>query len=88
MAFDPVSVFSCSFAIIAVYVLCLFFIKPIKLLFKLLLNLAFGGAALYAVNLAGGVLGITAGINLFTSAVAGFMGVPGILLLFALKIFL
>lgn len=88
MAFDISSVFLYTFGIVAVYVVCLFFIKPLKVLFRLLLNLAFGGAVLFAINLAGGVLGIKPGINLFTSAVAGFLGIPGVLLLFALKVFL
>ena len=88
MIFDTSSIIFGTLAIAAVYVACLFFLKPLKMVFRLCLNIAFGGAAVYVINLAGGILGIKIGLYLFTSAVAGFMGIPGVLLLYAVKTFL
>lgn len=88
MLFDTMSIMTYTFGIVLIYVVCLFFIKPLKLFFKLLINLAFGAVMIYIINFAGGVLGIKLGINFFTSAVSGFMGLPGIIMLYAVKVFL
>ena len=88
MLFDTMSIMAYAVGIIVLYVFCLFFSGAVKLLFKTLINIIFGGILVYVFNFAGGILGITLGVNIFTSTTAGILGIPGILLLFAIKAFL
>lgn len=55
--------------------------KPIRWIFKLLLNAAFGFVLLFLVNFFGDPVGIYITLNLINSLVAGFLGVPGVILL-------
>lgn len=88
MVFDTMSILGYVFGIIVLYVVCLFFIKPLKLVFRMVLNCAFGAVMLWGINYVGGIFGVQLGLNLFTSAVAGFMGVPGVALLYVIKMFI
>lgn len=88
MVFDTMSIMASVFGIIVIYVVCLFFIKPIKFVFRIALNVAFGGVMLWCINFVGGILGVKLGLNLFNAIVAGYMGVPGVVLLFIIKMFL
>jgi len=85
MVFDTMSIIGCVFGIIILYVVCLFFIKPIKFIFRIVLNCAFGAVMLWGINFVGGILGVQLGLNLFNSVIAGYMGVPGVVLLFVIK---
>ena len=58
---------------------------PIRLLWKLLLNMFFGLLCLILVNLIGCAVGFQIGIGLFSVAVVAALGLPGVLLLFALQ---
>ena len=60
-------------------------IKPIRWIFKLLLNAAFGFVLLFLVNFFGDPVGIYIGVNFVNALVAGFLGVPGVILLVLLK---
>lgn len=53
-------------------------ILPIRLLWKLGLHVLFGFACLWLLNLAAPVTGILFPINAVTTAIAGFLGIPGI----------
>ena len=70
--------------IIAIVVLVLLKIisLPIRLLWKLLINTACGLVMLVLVNLLAPLTGVTFDLNFVTAATAGFLGLPGILLLF------
>lgn len=59
--------------------------KPIRWIFKLLLNAAFGFVLLFLVNFFGDPAGIYIGVNFVNALVAGFLGVPGVILLVLLK---
>ncbi len=59
---------------------------PLRKIIKLLLNAAMGFAMLYVVNFFGGSFGIELQLNLINALVAGFLGVPGIILLVVLKL--
>lgn len=48
-------------------------------------NAVLGLAALFAVNWASSYTGIRLGFNLFNAAVAGVLGVPGVVLLFLVQ---
>lgn len=55
--------------------------KPIRWIFKLLLNAAFGFVLLFLVNFFGDPVGIYIGVNFVNALVAGFLGVPGVILM-------
>ena len=55
--------------------------KPIRWIFELLLNAAFGFVLLFLVNFFGDPVGIYIGVNFVNALVAGFLGVPGVILL-------
>ncbi len=59
--------------------------KPIRWIFKLLLNAAFGFVLLFLVNFFGDPVGIYIGVNFVNALVAGFLGVPGVILLVVLQ---
>ena len=69
-------------AVLAVLVILLLKIlkKPIRLLFKLLVNTVFGFIGLAVVNFLGGFFGVTLGVNLLNALVVGILGVPGVAL--------
>lgn len=58
---------------------------PIKMLIKLALSCGAGAAAIYGINFIIGGLGLKVGINLFTAAVSGILGLPGVAALYIVK---
>lgn len=60
---------------------------PLKLLLRLLLRTALGGLALFLINLAVASSGWVLGLNPASAAVVGVLGMPGLLLLGAFKLF-
>ena len=63
-------------------------LAPLKLLFKLIVSGVLGGLLLFILNLVGGIFSVTIAINPLSAVVAGYFGVPGIILLLALKLIL
>ena len=61
---------------------------PFRWIIKLLLNALMGFAMLFVVNFFCGFLGIELGVKLINALIAGFLGIPGIVLLVAIKLFL
>lgn len=61
------------------------FAAPLKLALRLLLSALLGLAALLALNLVGGITGVTLGLNLPNALVVGVLGVPGLVLLLLLQ---
>lgn len=61
---------------------------PIKAFIKLAFNCAVGAAAIYGINFVLGGLGLKVGINIFTAAVSGILGLPGVAALYAVKFIL
>lgn len=62
--------------------------KPIKFIFKLMINTVLGFILLWLVNFFGGGIGIALELNLINALVVGFLGIPGVLLLLAIRFFL
>jgi inhibitor of the pro-sigma K processing machinery len=60
---------------------------PIKLVAILIYNGLLGGVMLWLLNLVGGYVGFHIPINVITAPLAGFLGLPGILLLIILQYF-
>jgi len=81
-------------AVIAVVLLIILFpvikflIAPVRLAAKLALNALVGFVLLWLVNTFGGLIGFFLPINLITIIIAGFLGIPGVLLLAVVKYFL
>ena len=68
-------------ALVLIVVLVKVLAAPIRLLFKLAINAALGFVILFVINFFGEFVGISLGINLINALVAGFLGVPGVILL-------
>lgn len=75
------------FGIILLYVVGRMFLMPIKLIFRLIYNGLIGGAMLWALNFVGLHIGFTIAINPITALIAGFLGLPGVILLILFKLF-
>lgn len=76
-----------AFGIVLLYLIGRIFLMPIRLILRLVYNGLIGGAMLWVVNFVGGHIGFTIAINPITALVAGFLGLPGVILLILFKIF-
>jgi len=75
--------------LLLLYILGMVLAAPLKLLFKLLLNSAIGFVVLVVLNLVGGALfHFTLALNPLNAVIVGVFGVPGLVLLIILKLFL
>ncbi len=63
-------------------------LAPLKFILKLIASGILGIIVLIVINLVGGIFDVTIAINPLSAIVAGFFGVPGIVLLLALKLIL
>jgi inhibitor of the pro-sigma K processing machinery len=85
---DVFSILAIFLAIGAVYVIGVLLVLPIKIIVRLVINGIIGAIALFAINIFSGLTGLVIGINPITALVAGFLGIPGIILLIFLQYFL
>ncbi|KHO61535.1 SigmaK-factor processing regulatory BofA [Thermoanaerobacter sp. YS13] len=60
-------------------------IVPRKFLLRIIINGIIGGLILFIINLLGKSIGLYIAINPVTALVAGFLGIPGIILLIILQ---
>ena len=70
--------------LILLYLVGWLLLVPFKAVLKFLGNAILGGIMLWVINLLGSSLGISLALNPVNALVAGFLGVPGVLLLIAL----
>ena len=81
---------------IIVYVACViflfligkFFIIPLKSIGKIIGNSILGGILIFIVNSIGSVFNFHIGLNIATAIITGILGVPGVILLIILKLFI
>ena len=59
---------------------------PIRFIFKLALNALLGFVVLLILNFFGAFVGLSVPVTLISALVAGFLGVPGVLLLVLIQI--
>ncbi len=59
--------------------------KPLKWVWKLLLNAVSGYIGLFFLNLLGGLVGLSLDLNLVNAIVVGILGLPGVGLLLVIK---
>ena len=71
--------------VVLVLIAVFIFTKPIRLIFKLLINTAVGFAALWIINKLGADFGIALAVNWQNAVVTGVFGVPGVAVLIALR---
>lgn len=78
--------------LIIISCICIFFvigkifIVPIQWILKLVFNTILGGTLIWGVNLIGGIWGLHIGLNIYTSTLVGFLGLPGAIFLVLLKL--
>lgn len=77
-----------AFGIILIYLLGRMFLMPLRLIFRLIYNGLVGGIMLWVVNFVGAHMGFTLAINPITALIAGFLGLPGVILLILFKLFI
>ena len=75
-------------AILAIVLLLKLITAPIRLGYKLLINLASGYALLFLFNLFSGLTGFVLVLNLITAAILGLFGLPGLALLLVVRLIL
>ena len=62
------------------------FVNPIKKTISLLINSFFGAILIYIINSIGNNYNFHIGLNFWTMLGTGFLGIPGIVLIVALKL--
>jgi len=85
---DIFTILAVFLAIGAIYIIGMLLVVPIRIIIKFIINGIIGAVILFFLNVFGGFIGINIAINPITALVAGFLGVPGILLLLFLQYFL
>ncbi len=85
---DLFSILAIFLAIGAVYFLGMLLVLPIKLIMRLVLNGIIGAIVLVIFNFIGNYIGINIGVNPITALIAGFLGIPGVILMIFVRIFL
>lgn len=75
--------------LLVLYVLALLLVVPLKWLGKLFINSLIGFVVLAALNLIGGALfGFSIALNPLNALIVGAFGIPGLILLIILSLFL
>lgn len=74
--------------IIFLFLIGKFFIIPFKIIMKIIGNSILGGILIFIVNLIGGMFNFHIGLNVVTAIVTGILGIPGVILLILLKLFI
>ncbi|MCE5286620.1 MAG: pro-sigmaK processing inhibitor BofA family protein [Pelosinus sp.] len=74
--------------IVLIYLVGRMFLMPVRLVFRLIYNGLIGGIMLWVVNLIGSYIGFTIAINPLSALIAGFLGLPGVVLLILFKLFI
>ncbi|MBQ7037199.1 MAG: pro-sigmaK processing inhibitor BofA family protein [Clostridia bacterium] len=65
-----------------------FFRKPLWLIFRILLSSLFGGILLMLLNTFGTSVGVCLAVNPVTALLSGILGVPGVLAMLFIKLWL
>lgn len=86
MRLDVVAAF--AIGLLLLYVLGRILFIPLRLVIRLLFNAAVGGLLLWIANLLGRYIGVSVPINPITALLAGFLGVPGVVLVVAIQYFI
>ena len=74
------------FGIILLFFIGRLLLIPMKAVTKLVLNAVIGGIVLLIVNFIGGMFDFHIAFNVVSALIVGTLGIPGVLLLFVLKL--
>ncbi|HZX47237.1 MAG TPA: pro-sigmaK processing inhibitor BofA family protein [Clostridia bacterium] len=74
-----------AFGLLLLYIVGWLLVMPVKFLLRLLYNGIIGGIMLWILNLVGGFFNVQVAINPVTALIAGFLGIPGVLLILILQ---
>ncbi len=74
--------------LVAIYVLIKILAAPIKKIFKLLLNAVCGLVLLFIANFIGGFFNFAIPVNILTCIIAGAFGIPGVIFLGVVVLFM
>ena len=85
MEYEVGHILAYGFGIALLYLLGYLLMAPLKVIGRFIANSVLGGAALAVINFLGGFLGFHLPLNFFSAIIAGFLGVPGVALLFFLE---
>lgn len=75
-------------AFIVLYIVLKIISAPVKIIIKLMINAFVGGAVLFLINLVGASFGFVLDITWLTSLIVGIFGVPGVVLVILLQMFM
>ena len=70
------------------YFLGYIILSPVKILMKFMLSSIIGAAVVIVINLIGEQMGFYFPVNPLTAVIVGTLGLPGVLLIFVLKLIL
>jgi inhibitor of the pro-sigma K processing machinery len=73
--------------IIMIFIVGKIFIFPLKKIVKLIANSIIGGMLIYIINIVGSSFNFHIGLNWWTILCSGILGVPGVILVVLLKVF-
>ncbi|TYQ14796.1 UNVERIFIED_CONTAM: inhibitor of the pro-sigma K processing machinery [Acetivibrio alkalicellulosi] len=79
------TIFAYIIGIVLLFFLGKFFIVPMKTVLKLLFSSILGAGIIFIINFLGGFFEFNIALNPITAFITGTLGVPGVLLLIALK---
>ncbi len=74
--------------IVMILIIGKIFIFPLKKIFKLVMNSAIGAMLIYIINLVGANFNFHIGLNWWTILCSGILGIPGVILVVLLKLFM
>lgn len=74
--------------LIALFIILKLISFPIKVIIKLLINALIGGIVLYLINIFGAVIGLSININGLSALIVGIAGVPGVIIVILLQMFI
>lgn len=88
LGIDLLEVLFFALGLVLLYMTGWLLLVPLRFLLKLIASSLLGAAALVLINAVGGVFAVTVSINPLSAFVAGYFGLPGIILLLILKLIL
>lgn len=85
MDFDWTTLAAFAFGLLLLYSLARLLLVPLRLVIKLLYNGILGGLMIGLVNLIGVYFNFYLALNPLNALIAGFLGIPGVILLIILQ---
>ena len=75
-------------AIAVLFIVLKILALPMKLIIKLVVNGLIGGVVIWLINLVGASFGFTIALNWITALVVGIFGIPGVIILAIIQLFI